>query len=238
MTTKVLTIWKKETRGYATSLLAYVTISVAFGFAALIFALGPLLREGEPSMREVMGAMCFVLLAITPIVTMRLFVEEANRGTLELLLTSPVREIDIVLGKFLGVVTLYVALFVATAVFPIVLYRLGDPDGGLILTQYLGMLLASMCFLSVGIFASSITSSQVISAVIAYILLLTFWIGGFISEALPTGAANIGKSLGLIGHLENFGKGILDATDVFYYLAFTAIFLFLSYRALEARRWS
>lgn len=235
---KTLTIWKKEVLGHATSPRAYVMVSLMIFFSATIFWIGNLQEGRDSSMRGITGLLTFLLLAITPILTMRVLAEENSRGTLELLLTSPVREAEIVLGKFLGVLTLYLALFAVTLVFPAILLRIAEPQLGMMGAQYLGMILCSMAFISVGVFASSITESQVIAAVVSYLLLLFFWIAGFFSEALPSKVGKVVGAAGLLPHIENFGKGIIDAVDVFYYLAFTAVFLFLAIRAIEARRWA
>lgn len=236
--TKTLTIWKKEVLGHATSPRAYVMVALLIFIASVFFGLGNLMEGRDSSMRGITGVLTFLLMAITPILTMRVLAEENSRGTLELLLTSPVREVEIVLGKFLGVLTLYLALFAVTLVFPAVLLRIANPQLGMMGAQYLGMILCSMAFISVGVFASSITESQVIAAVVSYLLLLFLWISAFFAEAVPASIGPVVKAVGLLPHLGNFEKGIIDAVDVFYYLAFTAVFLFLAVRAIEARRWA
>ncbi len=238
MTARTLTIWKKEVLSNFTSARAYVMCALMMFFAAWIFWLGSLQEGRDASIRGIMGLFVFLLLAITPILTMRTLSEENSRGTLELLLTSPVKELDIVLGKFLGTLTLYLTLFAMTGIFPLILFKVSTPEGGPMAAQYLGMILCSMAFISVGIFASSITSSQVIAAVVSYLLLLMFWISWFFAQALPSRVADVVKQVALIDHLDNFGKGVVDAVDVFYYLAFTVAFLFLAVRAVEARRWA
>lgn len=235
---KIVTIWKKEVLNYATSLRAYVLIALMTAFAALWFFVVNLWQVRDSSMRGVTVFLSFLLLAITPILTMRTLAEENSRGTLELLLTSPVREWDIVLGKFLGALTLYMTLFAITLVFPLILFQVSQPEKGPLFTQYLGMVLSSAAFISVGIFASAITESQVIAAITGYILLLAFWIIGLFAQILPTTAGAIAKGIALSQHLDNFAKGVVDSVDLYYYVAFTAAFLFLTYRAVEARRWA
>jgi ABC-2 type transport system permease protein len=235
---KTLVIWKKEARGYATSPMLYVLFSLVFFGTSFIFWISTLREGQDASIRGIMGWFAFFLLAVTPILTMRLVAEESTRGTLELLLTSPVREWDVVLGKFLGTLTAFVALFAISLIYPLILLRISDPETGPMLSQYIGIILCSGAFISVGMFASSITQSQVIAAVVGYVLLLTFWICGFFADLVGAKAAAVLKAVSLIPHLDNFGKGIIDAVDVFYYLAFTAVFLFLTWRSIEARRWA
>lgn len=241
MTPRVLAIWKKEALVYVMNPLSYVMVALAVFFIAVLFVLVGLQDGRDASLRLVMAVYCFAFLFITPIMTMRLLAEETNRGTLELLLTSPLTPLDIIVGKFLGLMTLYGAVFVITGVFPIVLSRVSTPDYWLMASQYLGMLLCTMAFVSVGMFASSITSSQVISAVLGFILLLTIWFGGLFAEGIASMSpriSDVATAISLTAHLDNFGKGIIDAVDVFYYLAFTIGFLFLATRAVEARRWT
>jgi len=238
MTARTLAIWKREVLSNFTSARAYVMCALMMFFAAVIFWFGSLQEGRDASMRGIMGLFVFLLLAITPILTMRTLSEETSRGTLELLLTSPVKEVDIVLGKFLGTLSVYVVLFVLTGIFPVILFQVSTPEGGPMIAQYLGMLLCSMAFISVGIFASSLTSSQVVAAVVSYLVLLMFWISWFFAPAMPSTLAAVVREIALIEHLDNFGKGIVDAVDVFYYLAFTAAFLFLAVRSVEARRWT
>ena len=235
---KVITVWKKEALGHATSLRSYVMLSLTFAFTAVWFFLINLWQVREASLRGVMVFVAFILLAITPIVTMRTIAEERSGGTLEMLLTSPVRDFDIVLGKFLGAFTLYVVFFALTLVFPFVLFSVGSPEKGPLFTQYLGMLLASAAFVSVGLFASSVTESQMIAALVGYILLLGFWVVGMFASILPGTSGAIARGVALSQHLDNFAKGVVDAVDLYYYVAFTGIFLFLTWRALEARRWA
>ncbi|HVO29951.1 MAG TPA: ABC transporter permease subunit, partial [bacterium] len=183
---KIITLWKKEVLNYATSLRAYVLVALLTAFSALWFFVVNLWQVRDSSMRGVTVFLSFLLLAITPILTMRTLAEENSRGTLELLLTSPVREWDIVLGKFLGALTLYMTLFAITLIFPLILFQVSEPEKGPLFTQYLGLVLSSAAFISVGIFASAITESQVIAAITGYVLLLAFWIIGLFAQILPT----------------------------------------------------
>lgn len=234
----VLTIWKKETWVYMTSARWYVLASVLISFTSLWFWFANLQEGRQATLAHIMGLLSFLLMAVTPIFTMRLVAEEANRGTLELLLTSPIREWQIVLGKFLGALSAYAAIFAITLLYPAILFRFADPDPGPMIAQYLGMIGLCSAFIAVGMFASSVTDSQVLAAAIGYVLLLGFWILSWVTDALSGSLGKIGEAASLYAHLEKFNRGMIDAVDVFYYVAFTAIFLVLTQRFIEARRWA
>ena len=189
----VITIWKKEAWVYATSARWYVLAALMFGFTSLWFWFANLQEGRQATLAHIMGLLSFLLMAVTPIFTMRLIAEESNRGTLELLLTSPVREWQIVLGKFLGALSAYLAIFVLTLLYPAILFRFAEPDIGPMISQYAGMFGLSCAFIAVGLFASSVTDSQVLAAVLGYIMLFAFWILNWVADALPGSAADIGK---------------------------------------------
>lgn len=234
----VVTIWKKEAWTYATSARWYVVAALIIFATSAWFWFANLQEGRQATLAHVFGLLAFVLMTVTPIFTMRLVAEEANRGTLEMLLTSPIRDWEIIAGKFLGALTAYVAIFAITLLYPAILLRFADPDVGPMVAQYLGLIGLSSAFIAVGIFASSVTDSQVLAAVLGYILLFGFWIVSWIAEALPGAAGDIGKAASLLWHLEKFNRGIIDSVDVFYYIAFTSVFLLLSLRFVEARRWA
>lgn len=234
----IVTIWKKEVLTYATSARWYVVVALLVFFVAIGFRLVNLGEGRDANLQVVTSWMSFLLLFVTPIFTMRLIAEEANRGTLEMLLTSPVREWHIVLGKFFGALTAYCALFAATLVFPAILAWYADPDAGRIVAQYLGLVAISCTFISIGLFFSSVTDSQILAAVGTFITLLLLQIAHFVSQLFPDALAGLGRELSIFGHLEKFERGVIDALDVFYYVAFTVVFLVLTHRFVEARRWA
>jgi len=168
----VLFIAGKELRSYFVSPVAYVIVAfwlVATGF----FFWRSVDITNEASLRNVFGVVTILLLLISPALTMRLLAEESRTGTLELLLTAPVRDWSVVLGKFLGALGLYLVMMGLTLVYPVLLMMLGgNPDWGPIWSGYLGLILLGMSFLAVGLFASALTSNQMVSAVIAFVILL------------------------------------------------------------------
>lgn len=178
-----------------------------------------------------------ILLLMIPIITMRTFSEEQKNKTIQLLLAAPLHLREIVAGKFLacmGVVTLMLILSSYNIFFVLLV---SEPEIGPILTGYLGILLMSGCFISAGIFASSLTQNQVIAAVLGFGFGLFSWIIGWAAQAVGAGLGDILTFLSLVDHLGNFLKGILDTSDIVYYLSVIIFGLFLTHRVLESRRW-
>ena len=168
---------------------------------------------------------------------MRLISEERKLGTWELLLTAPVQDYEIVLGKFFSSLIILAGMLIMTLYFPVLLMIFGDPDTGPILTSYLGLLLLGSASLAIGIFASSLTSNQIVSAVVAGGILFGLWFLGMFGNLLPQPAGEILSYFSLSQHFPGFVRGIVDTRDVIYYLSVTAVFLFLSVRSIETERW-
>ncbi len=251
--TNTLAIARRELRTYFASPVAYVVMTAFLVFTGLLFVASlddnPLLIGREASLRgffagETLGGLlgetingAFVLLLLGPVMTMRLLAEESKLGTLELLLTAPVRDTEVVLGKFLAALVTMAVLLALTIYYPILLWAFASPDTGPIISGYLGMALLGTFFLSVGLFASSLSSSQIASAVVGLVILLMFW---FIDEAsdlfrgLPE---DILTFVSPRAHFTDFARGIINTETIIYLLALTAIFLFLAIRTLETRRW-
>lgn len=231
-----MTLWKKELRIYFVSPLAYVFLSAFLFLAGLFFYLGVTLT-GEASLRVLLGNLAITQLFVLPMLTMRHFAEERRLGTLELLMTAPISMGSIVMGKWLASLTLCLLMFVGTLVFPLVLAYYGDPDWGVIFTSYLGLVGVASAFCAAGIFASSLTDDQVAAGLIGIVILLPFWLVGRAEALLPEEWAEAIRPLSVLVHLDSFNRGILDSADVFYFFAFTGVFLFLTFRSLESRRW-
>lgn len=247
--TNTLTIARKELRAYFSSPIAYVVMAAYLVFTGLLFidSLGGPFREA--SMRgffvgEAFAGLlgqtinsAFVLLLLGPVLTMRLLAEESKMGTIELLLTAPVRDFEVVLGKFLAGLAIMLMLLLMTLYYPVLLGIFGHPDVGPIISGYAGMVLLGAFFLSVGLFASSLSNSQIASVVIGLVILLMFW---FINQAgdffrgLPESVLDFVSPR---THFTNFARGIVDTQSILYHISLTAIFLFLTIRSLETRRW-
>jgi len=187
----------------------------------------------EPSFHN----MAVILLLIIPLITMRSFAEERRAKTFPLLLSSPIHLREIILGKFLACMTVVGVMILLSAYSTGYLMLVGQPEGGPILTGYLGMLLMSGCYVSMGLFASSLTDNQIIAAVIGFGLALFMWIIGWGTQATGPGLGRVLEYLSLITHLEHFLKGLMDTSDLIYYFSFILFGLFLTYRVLESSRW-
>lgn len=226
----------KELRSYFVSPVAYIIVAFWLVITGLFFTASA--TAGDASMRNVFGVIPILLLLISPALTMRLLAEESRTGTLELLLTAPVKDWSVVVGKFLGALGLYVAMMFLTVLYPLilVLFR-GDPDWGPIASGYLGLLLLGMAFLSVGLLASSLTSNQILSAVIALAILLVLFIITVLTSNVPPNVAAVLAKLSIGDRYDPFTRGIVDLTDVVYFLTFTGAVIFITIQIVEARRY-
>jgi len=178
----------------------------------------------------------FILLLITPILTMRLLAEEKRAGTAELLFTYPIPDWGVILGKFLAAFAVFATFLVFTVVYPVIFAFLTRMDWGQIASGYLGVLLLGGATLALGLFVSSLTANQIIAAISAFALLLLFWLIGAPQQMGSAGGGLLG-ALSLRDHLPNLAKGVIDTKDLLFYLCFTYLFLFLTKRQLESRRW-
>jgi ABC-2 type transport system permease protein len=167
---------------------------------------------------------------------MRLLAEEKKNGTIELLLTYPLRELAVLLGKYLATLLVILILLAVTGVYLIMLAGFGKLEWGPVLTGYTGLILLAAGFVSLGLFASALTQNQIIAAVIAFGALLMFWIIGWIGSVAGPGVGKVVQYLSLLNHLEPFSSGVLDSRDFFYYLTFSVFFIFLTLRYLDTQK--
>ncbi len=228
----------KELRSYLTSPVAYVVTAVFLGLSGTFFAsylAGT--NYADTSIRGFLDAAQFLILLFAAALTMRLVAEERKLGTWELLLTVPVRDVEIVLGKFLGSLALLACMLLLTLYYPALLMMFGDPDLGPICTSYLGLLLLGSAALAVGLFASSLTSNQIAAAVVAGGILFALWFLGVLGDSAPGALGQLLSYVSLSGHFPDFVRGVIDTRAVVYYLSATAVFLFLAVRSVEADRW-
>lgn len=177
------------------------------------------------------------MILISSVLTMRLFAEEAKLGTLELLLTAPVKDYEIVIGKFLSTLVMMLASLALTLYFVLLLFWFGDPDPGPIFSGYLGIILLWSTLLAIGLFASSLTNNQIVSFVVTTAITGFFFIIDVAAGRLTGVAADVLNHLSLLGHIDDFGRGVVDISNVVYYISFTVVFLFLTVISLEMRRW-
>jgi ABC-2 type transport system permease protein len=228
----------KEFKSYLASPMAYVVICIFLVLTGVFFSISPSTYL-ETSIRGLWGfwGVLFLLL-LAAVLTMRLLAEERKMGTLELLLTAPVRDSEVIMGKFLGSLSILTVMLALTLYYPLLLWLFGDPDMGPIATGYLGLFLLGCASLAVGLFASSLTSNQIVAAVVAGGILFALWFTGMIASLLPEA---IGEAIGyfsLAYYFPDFMRGVIDTRGIIYYLSITVLFLFLAIRSLENSRWS
>lgn len=177
----------------------------------------------------------FILLA--PTLTMRMIAEEAKLGTIELLLTSPVRDWQIILGKYLASLTFFLFLLAMTGFYVILLFVFATPDPGPIYSGYLGLILYGAAALSIGMLTSTLTNNQIVAAVVAMGIMLVMFFTNQAADVVGGLPGEIIVQLGMKTHFDDFDRGVIDTRHILYYLSVVAFFLFLSVRALESRRW-
>jgi ABC-2 type transport system permease protein len=178
-----------------------------------------------------------IILFIMPMITMRTYAEEKRSGTMELLLTSPLTDVQIILGKFLGAMGLFAAMLLVTAIDIAILFRLGNPEWKPVLTGYLGLLLLGGCFLSLGLLISSLTRNQIVAGVMTFGVFLLLWIVNWFADSVGPTARDVLNYLSITAHLEDFTRGILDTKHIVYYLSFITFGLFLTAKSVDSERW-
>jgi ABC-2 type transport system permease protein len=168
---------------------------------------------------------------------MRTYSEEKRQGTIELLLTSPLTDVEIILGKFLGAMTLYTAMLAVTLIHISLLFLYGNPEWKPIATGYLGLLLMGGCFLSVGLLISSLTKNQVVAAMATFAVFLMLWVINWIGAFVGPTAQAVLQYLSITEHFDDFSRGIIDTKHLIYYLSFIAFGLFLTMKSVDSERW-
>lgn len=229
-------IAQKELRAYFTSPIAYVVIAAFLAVMGFLFWLIVSLSR-EASLRGVFANMAITLLFIAPALTMRLLAEEQRSGTIELLLTLPVRDWEVVLGKFLASLSVFAVMVALTLYYPLLLVQLGNPDPGPIVSGYVGLVLLGASFLSVGLFTSSLSGNQVVAALLGFGAMLILWLMDVAGRVFGPPVQDIVTYMSMSDHYFDFLRGIVDTKDVVFYLGVIAGFLFLSVQTLQLRRW-
>ncbi len=243
----MIAIFRKEINAFFASLIGYVVIAVfliVMGLFLFVFPDTSLLTYGYATLGPFFTLAPNVLLFLIPAICMRAFAEERQSGAIELLVTRPLRDIEIVMGKFLACLLLVVIALLPTLLYYYTIYQLGEPvgniDAGGTIGSYLGLLFLSMAFVAIGLFSSSLTTSQVVSFLLA--LAITFWcyFGFNYLASLPTFYGNgdtFISELGMQEHFRSLGRGLIDSRDVVYFLSLTAFFILLTVLSLERRKW-
>jgi ABC-2 type transport system permease protein len=239
----IWTIAKREYQHFFISPIAYIIafiILLILGFIFYANVVAGLAQQTAPDVTVVLGPLTTLLLFTIPAVTMRALAEEQRMGTMELLLTAPIKDWELVVGKWLGAFLFYVTLILITWVFPVILNRLISPgiDQGLLLSGYLGVILMVSAMIAVGVGVSSLFTNQIAAFFASIGILLILWMISFpIQQATGTGA-DIVRYLDLSNHFFNtFYVGVIELKDVVYYLSLTALALFMGTMSIEVRRW-
>jgi len=234
----IIAIVKREFRSYFDSLIAYIFITVFLVLTAWMFYKGFFISNNA-SLRMFFSLLPWMFLFFVPASTMRLWAEEKKLGTMELLMTLPLRDIDVVIGKFLASF-LFLSMTVLLS-FPVVIsvYNLGAPDTGPIVGGYLGAILMGGAYLAIGMFSSSLTENQITAFIMGIVMCFALFIIGenFVLSSVPHQIVPIVKYLGLGSHFKSIGRGVIDSRDIVYYLSVIFFFLFLNIRSLESRKW-
>ena len=248
----VLAIAGKELRGYFASPMGYVLVGFfAFLYGYFFYALlqffnrqsmqmmgmGGALNVNQMLIGPVLSNVSVILLFVMPMVTMRTYAEEKRSGTMELLLTAPITDTQIILGKFLGVMGLYGVMLAVTLLHTGILFYFGNPDWKPIATGYLGLLLMGGCFAATGLLVSSLTRNQIVAGMVTFGVFLTLWVVNWIGQFVgPTMQAVLGH-LSFVDHFDDFAKGVIDTKHLVYYVSFISFGLFLTAKAVDTERW-
>jgi len=231
------TIALREFKSYLASPMAYVVTGIFLMLTGFFFQSSSS-TYSETSINGFLVWGSILLLLLASVLTMRLLAEEKKMGTLELLLTAPVRDSEVIVGKFLGSLGILTVMLALTFYYPLLLWIFGDPDWGPIATGYLGLFLLGCTSLAVGLFASSLTSNQIVAAVVAGGILCALWFLSMAADLLPEAMREAISYLSLYYHFPDFMRGVIDTRGVIYYISITVLFLFLAIRSLESSRWS
>ncbi len=229
-------VFLKELRSYFNSPVAYIVIVVFLAILGWFFT-SNLFIANISSLRTVFETTPFLLLFFAPAMTMRLISEEKKTGTLEILLTKPVHEHEIIIGKFLAAWALYFFTLVPTFSYFLSVSLLGTLDIGPVIGGYLGLLLVGAVFLAVSVFGSSLTENQVVAFIVSFLIVFILFMLDKILFYVPASIASILEYLSIDYHFSNIARGVIDSRNILYYLSATAFTLFLGTVALQKRRW-
>lgn len=256
---KFLAIYNREVKSYFSSPIAYIIIGLFLLITGVFYYLivssfvqycmradmqaqyyrmaPPKLNVNVMAIRNLFQNMSLFMSFFLPMVTMKLYSDEKKTGTIELLMTSPVTNLQSILGKFSAAATLFLAMLAFTFVYMILLFVYGNPELGPILTGYLGLFLLGSSYIAFGVFFSTLTDNQIIAAASTFVFILFFWAIGWVSGMVSPSLGHTLSSFSLIEHFEDFAKGVLDTKHIVYYLSFITMGLFLSFVSIESSRW-
>jgi len=248
----IAAIAQKELRSYFASPMAYIVIGfflLPFGVFFYLYLtsfvrasmqqaqMGGAMNVNQNVIRYVLQNASVIILFIMPMITMRTYSEEKRSGTIELLLTSPLSDLEIILGKFFGALGLYVAMLGVTLLYIGILFVYGNPEWRPLVAAYLGLLLMGGAFLSIGLLISSTTNNQIVAGVVTFVVFLMLWIIGWFADSAGPTIGPITSYLSITEHFDDFSKGIIDTKHVLYYLSLITFGLFLTSKSVDSERW-
>jgi len=252
----ILAIAQKELKSYFSSPIAYIVIgmfALLYGYfyiAILAYFVRQSMQmsefggQGAQAMdinqqliRPLMTNVTILVLFVMPMVTMRTYSEEKRSGTIELLLTSPLTDFQIIMGKFLGALALWVIMLLVSTIHIAILFAYARPALKPLATAYLGLLLLGGCFISVGLFISSLTKNQIVAGMTTFAVFLFLWVITWIGSFSGPTVNSLVDYLSIINHFDDFGKGVIDTTHVIYYVSFITFGLFLTAKSVDSERW-
>jgi len=248
----VMAIAQRELRSYFASPMAYIVIGfflLPFGVFFFLYLqafvkqslqmaqYGGAANVNQQVIRYVLQNASVIILFIMPMITMRTYSEEKRSGTIELLLTSPVSDLEIILGKFFGALGLYAAMLGVTVLYMLLLFYFGRPEWRPIVAGYVGLLLMGGAFVSIGLLISSTTNNQIVAGVVTFVVFLLLWIVGWFADSAGPTVGPITSFLSITEHFDDFSKGIIDTKHVVYYLSLITFGLFLTAKSVDTERW-
>ena len=230
-------IYKRELKSYFTSPIGYVVLAIFFVFAGLFFTI--IFQQGSPDLSPLFSSMFMIVLFIIPILTMRIFSDEKRQKTDQLLYTSPVKLSGIVMGKYLAALTVFGIGVGITILYQVIIAFFITPDWMVYLGNLLGMLLLAASLIAVGMFISALTESQLVAAVGSFAVSLILWLMDSLAQMINV--SFVTKAISWVsfnGRYEAFTTGTLDYSNIVFFLSFAAIFIFLTVRVLDRKRWA
>jgi len=236
MSNHIVVFCKKELRSFFDSPIAYIVITIFLLISGWFF-FSDLFLVNQASLRNLFNIIPFIFMFFVPAVTMRLISEEKRSGTIEILLTLPVKNYEIILGKFLaGLMLIFVAV-ILTLVYTLTLSGLGDLDFGSVIAGYVGLIFLGATYLSIGVFTSSLTQNQIVAFITSFVIIFALYMLDKVLIFLPSFLSSFFEYLSVDYHFSNISRGVIDSRDVIYYLSLIFFFLFLAVKALESRKW-
>lgn len=240
-------IYRKEINAFFSSLIGYLVIAaflVLLGLFMFVFPDTSLLEYGFATMEQLFSLAPSLFVLIIPAITMRSFAEEQQTGAIELLVTRPISDLSIILGKFLASLSLVLIALLPTVLYYYTVYELGNPRGNLdtggILGSYAGLLMLAAAFVAIGIFVSSLTANQIIAFLLAAFLCFWMYWGFQYMSQLPIFVGrtdDLVQQLGMLHHYNSLSRGVIDSRDMVYFLSIIALFVFFTLLSLERRKW-